>query len=427
MQAEKDFTKYGGPVAGLVRAGEYGYVRFNNSQFVKDSLPTLSRLQKPMMPFHQPIPATLQFATRGLSIASDFTRGAMYIESAANKVSKGENPTSDYIAAGAAFAQGTIDSSVGLYVDAALVSASQYKGNHPEARLPGKPAQPLFRESPAEPAHGISYEYRPDGTVAAAQRIDAHTGELRDYMPARDEFAMRNLADTPPSTPATTSATASFAPPGRTLTAIADSEIQNGINESARGIVRSAERVAQAYQRLYTGGLTRINTSSARLNAQAAELREQATRMKNSFQKFSFDIELNRANQLGGERWSIPGGVKLMAYASAGLIVPALVEYGVKLSGYLEKANQGANTPSDDVGLAASTTGMAAMITPYISVVGPVVTPFLLLASMVMNAVASSLDKTPVEKVTAQLRGQTAHPLANLSGYDPIVRPAPHV
>src|SRR5262249_45076111 len=91
-QAEKDFVKYGGPTAALVRAGEYGYVRFNNSQFVKDRLPRLSQRQKPMLPFHQPIPAAVQFATRGVSIASDFTRGAMYLDSAANKLAQGKDP-----------------------------------------------------------------------------------------------------------------------------------------------------------------------------------------------------------------------------------------------------------------------------------------------------------------------------------------------
>jgi hypothetical protein len=114
-----------------------------------------------------------------------------------------------------------------------------------------------------------------------------------------------------------------------------------------------------------------------------------------------------------------------MAYASAGLIVPALVEYGVKVSGYIEKVKQGTVTETDNLSLAASTAGTAAMITPYIPVVGPVVTPFLLIAGMVMNAVAGSLDKTPVEKVAMQLNSQTAHPLANLGGYDPIVKPAP--
>jgi hypothetical protein len=424
-QAEKDFTKYGGSVSGLVRAGEYGYVRFNNSQFVKDKLPTLSRLQTPMMPFHQPVPATVQFATRSVSIASDFTRGAMYLESAANKVAKGEDPTSDYVAAGAAFAQGTIDSSVGLYVDATLVAASQYKADNPQIKPRGKPARPLFPESPGERARGISYEYRPDGSVESAQRIDPHTGELQEYTPTRDEFVMRNLAgDDAPSTLGVTSIPTSGESIGRSPMAIADSEIQSAVRESASDIVQSAERVARAYAPLHAGGLTRIDTSRARMNALATELRENADRIKNTFQKFSFDVELNRASRLGGSKWSIPGGVKLMAYASAGLIVPALVEYGIKLSGYMEKATQGTATTADDVALAASTAGTVAMITPYIPVVGPAVTPFLLLANMVMNAAAGSLDKSPVEKVAAQFQAQTTHPLANLSGYAPIVPPA---
>jgi hypothetical protein len=427
-QAEKDFTKYGGPVAGLVRAGEYGYVRFNNSQFVKDNLPTLSRFQTPMMPFHEPIPASVQFATRGVSIASEFTRGAMYLKSAADKVARGEDPTSDYVAAGAAFAQGTVDSSIGLYVDAALVSASQYKADHPQAKLSGKPTPPLFPQAPGEPLQGISYEYKPDGTIETAQAIDPETGQLRTHTPAREEFAMRDLADNAePSTSGTSSAPTS-APDEhfvRLPPAIADSEVQTGIGESAGRIVQSAEKVAQAYQPLNTSGLPQIDKSRARMNALLAELRENANTLKNSFQKFAFDVELNRANQLGGDKWPIPGGVKLMAYASAGLIVPALVEYGVKVSGYIDKAKQGTLTETDNVSLAASTAGTAAMITPYIPVVGPVITPFLLIAGMVMNAVAGSLDKTPVEKVSMQLNSQTAHPLANLGGYSPIVRPAP--
>ena len=427
-QAEKDFTKYGGPAAGLVRAGEYGYVRFNNSQFVKDKLPSLARFQQPMMPFGQPVPATVQFATRGVSIASEFTRGAMYLESAANKIAKGQDPTSDYVAAGAAFAQGTIDSSVGLYVDAALVSASEYKAKNPQAKLPGKPAQPLFPKSSGEPARGISYEYRPDGTIETAQRIDPNTGELQTYSPTREAFAPREMAGEAlpsPSNATTSSGGATSAANGRTPAAIADSEIRSAIRESADGIVQSAERVAQTYKPLHTNGLPKIDTGRARLHALAAELGENADRIKHSFQKFAFDVELNRANELGGKKWSIPGGVKLMAYASAGMVVPALAEYGVKLAGYLEKANNGKATRADDVDLAASTTGTAAMITPYIPVVGPVVTPFLLIAGMVMNAVAGSLNNTPVQKVAAQLRSQTAHPLANLGGYDPIMRPPP--
>jgi hypothetical protein len=426
-QAEKDFTKYGGPVAGLVRAGEYGYVRFNNSQFVKDTLPALARFQKPMMPFNQPVPATVQFATRAVSIASDFTRGAIYLESAANKIAKGEDPTSDYIAAGAAFAQGTVDSSVGLYVDAALVSASEYKARNPEAKLPGRAARALLRQSSAGPARGISYEYRPDGTVETAQRIDARSGELQTYSPTREEFAMREIGGNMLPSTSGTSTSAGMSPVSiaRPPAASADPEIQHGISESADSIVQSAEKVAQAHKPLNTHGLPNIDTGRARLNALAIELRENADRMKHSFQKFAFDVELNRANQLGGKRWSIPGGVKLMAYASAGMIVPALVEYGVKLSAYIDKANQGKVTDADNVGLAASTTSTAALITPYIPVVGPVVTPFLLIAGMVMNAVAGSLDKTPVQKVSAQLRSQTAHPLANLGGYDPIVPPTP--
>jgi hypothetical protein len=181
-------------------------------------------------------------------------------------------------------------------------------------------------------------------------------------------------------------------------------------------------RCEQAYEPLNT---PQIDTSRARLNALATELREDTNRLKTSFQKFSLDVELKRANEWGGKKWSIPGGVKLMAYASAGLIVPALVEYRLKVSGYVDKAARGKTTPADDLGLAASTAGTVAMITPYIPVVGPVITPFLLLANIVMNAAAGSLDKTPVEKVAAHLRSQTAHPLANLGGYDPIVRPAP--
>jgi hypothetical protein len=426
-QAEKDFTKYGGPVAGLVRAGEYGYVRFNNSQFVKDKLPALARFQKPMMPFNQPIPATVQFATRGVSIAADFTRGAMYLESAANKVARGEDPTSDYVAAGAAFAQGTIDSSVGLYVDAALVSASEYKAMNPEAKLPGKTARPMFPKSSVEPARGISYEYRPDGTIETAQRIAPDTGELQTYTPAREEFAMRDMTGEPlPSTSGTIASDGPSPKPVALATAACpDAEIQSEIRASAGSIVQSAERVARAYRPLNTHGLPNIDTARARLNALATELRENADRLRHSFQKFAFDVELNRANELGGKKWSIPGGVKLMAYASAGMIVPALVEYGVKLSAYIDKANEGKVTDVDNVGLAASTTSTAAMITPYIPVVGPVVTPFLLIAGMVMNALAGSLDKTPVQKVSAQLRSQTAHSLANLGGYDPIVQPAP--
>jgi hypothetical protein len=427
-QAEKDFVKYGGPVAGFVRAGEYGYVRFNNSQFVKDKLPALSRYQTPMMPFHQPVPATVQFATRGVSIASDFTRGAMYLESAAGKVARGEDPTSDYVAAGAAFAQGTVDSSIGLYVDAALVSASQYKADNPQVKLSGKPVKPPTPEGSGKPVRGISYEYRPDGTVENAQRLDPETGELQSYTPARDEFAMRDLAGDPsPSTSGATSGPAPGEPVVRTAAAMADAEIRSGIEESANSMVQSAERVAQAYQPLNTHGMPQINNSRARLAAITAELRENAGRLKSSFQKFAFDVELNRANELGGTKWSIPGGVKLMAYASAGLIVPALVEYGVKVSDYIAKANQGKLTPADDLGLAASTTSTVAMVTPYIPVVGPVITPFLLIASMALNAAAGSANKTPVERVSAQLLSQTAHPLANLGGYYPIVRPAPQV
>jgi hypothetical protein len=68
---------------------------------------------------------------------------------------------------------------------------------------------------------------------------------------------------------------------------------------------------------------------------------------------------------------------------------------------------------------------MISMVTPYIPVIGPVITPFLLIASMVTNAVAGSLNTSPVQRVSSLLRSQTAHPLANLGGYDPIVRPAP--
>jgi hypothetical protein len=425
-QAEKDFTKYGGSVAGLVRAGEYGYVRFNNSQFVKDKLPTLSRVQKPMMPFNAPLPATLQFATRGISIASGLTRGAMYLESAANKVARGEDPTSDYVAAGAAFAQGTIDSSVGLYVDAALVSASQYKADNREAKLPGKRAQTLFPQSRDETARGISYEYKPDGTIESAQRIDPKTGELQTYTPAHTELAkLEPAGNASPSNAGTTSGAAQGEAMVRTVPPVADSEIQSGIRRSADSIVASAERVAQAYGPLNTSGLPQIDTGRARLNALAAELRESADQAKNSFQKFAFNVELNRANELGGKKWPIPGGVKLMAYASAGLVVPALVEYGVKVSDYIERAKQGTLTRADDLSLAASTTNAVTMVTPYIPVVGPIITPFLLIASMAMNAAAGSFNKTPVEKVSALLQSQTAHPLANLGGYNPIVPPAP--
>ncbi|MFC0399948.1 hypothetical protein [Paraburkholderia rhizosphaerae] len=422
-QAEKDFVKYGGPTAALVRAGEYGYVRFNNSQLVKEKLPTLSQRQKPMLPFHQPIPAAVQFATRGVSIASDFTRGAMYVDSAARKLAQGEDPTLDYVAAGAALAQGTIDSSIGLYVDAALVSASQYKADHPQAKLPGKVGQ---SRGGAESVRGISYEYRPDGSLAASERIDPDTGELQQHAPLRDEFAVRDVTgDATPSTSGTTSPASSVENIRPVATPIADIEVQTGIDESARRIVQSAGRVAQAYQPLSTRGVPWVNTSRARLNALATELQENANQLKSSFQKFSFNVELNRANVWGGKNWSIPGGVKLMGYASAGLLVPALAEYGIKLSSYIEKAKQGKGSTAADAELAASTINTAAMITPYIPAVGPVVTPFLLLTGIVANAVAGSLDKTPVEKVAAQLRSQTAHPLANLGGYDPIVRPAP--
>jgi hypothetical protein len=88
---------------------------------------------------------------------------------------------------------------------------------------------------------------------------------------------------------------------------------------------------------------------------------------------------------------------------------------------YVAKAQQGTLTAADKKAFAGHVLDLAAVLTPYIPVIGPYVEPFVVMADTVMSLINDETS-TPVEEIASQLNAQTAY---NLSGqYASVSKPA---
>ncbi|MDR8401532.1 hypothetical protein NE850_34945 [Paraburkholderia sp. USG1] len=168
--AASTYGKYGKAASTYTRALIFDEARFNNSAVLKNT--PLAALQRPNQSVLDPLGpygrlGTLT-GTRLNSAASYFTKGGLSFLSGMEKLRKGQDPTKDFVTAGATTGQGINELTVGIGTDvgnhlvklrqtkaAAQIAGGQSTGTGGSAR-PATPGQSGVTQGVAEPVAGPS-------------------------------------------------------------------------------------------------------------------------------------------------------------------------------------------------------------------------------------------------------------------------------
>ncbi|GAB2896549.1 hypothetical protein GCM10027093_35340 [Paraburkholderia jirisanensis] len=190
-------------------------------------------------------------------------------------------------------------------------------------------------------------------------------------------------------------------------------ETQASIDSEAAGIQRGARLAAQAEHAADNSELPTVNNRREKETATYIELAESAHSVQGTLGALAHRVETEgRAVE-----WSIPG-MKLLDLKS---LVQSAQGAETGMREYVAKAQQGTLTAADKKAFAGHVLDLAAVLTPYIPVIGPYVEPFVVLADTVMSLINDETS-TPVEEIASQLNAQTAY---NLSGqYAAVSKPA---
>lgn len=184
--AASTYGKYGKAASTYTRAFIFDEARFNNSALLKNT--PLAAWQRPNQSVLDPLGPNgrlgILTGTRLNAAASYFTKGAQSFLSGMEKLRNGQDPTKDFVTAGATTAQGINELTVGIGTDVGnhLVKLRQAKAASPLVGRPspatgGSPRQPAAGQSgatqgPAEPVAGPSRgaefaEFDPHGKLDA--------------------------------------------------------------------------------------------------------------------------------------------------------------------------------------------------------------------------------------------------------------------
>jgi hypothetical protein len=139
--AASTYGKYGKAASTYARALIFDEARFNNSALLKNT--PLAAWQRPNQSVLDPLGPNgrlgILTGTRLNAAASYFTKGGLSFLSGMEKLHKGQDPTKDFITAGATTAQGINELTIGVGTDLGnhLVKLQQAKRTLQTARQPG--------------------------------------------------------------------------------------------------------------------------------------------------------------------------------------------------------------------------------------------------------------------------------------------------
>lgn len=210
-----------------------------------------------------------------------------------------------------------------------------------------------------------------------------------------------------------------YAPTGRDKQNTGDglgTTSQADIEKNADQIQQFSEQVSQAEHAAQARGMPKIDNHREREFAYAKELGIAAKSLSGQLQNLAENK--TTVKLLANKRWSIPGKAETLAGLGLVGVAESAKNFYNEISDYNEKAHKGTLTSDDRMKMATSTMNLISSVSPYIPVIGPIISPFLTVASMTLDLISEN-KHTPVENVFGQIKAQVNRGIGGYRAIEP--------